>query len=146
MESTRAYFNFQLLIPSSVSHVNMNCSYNCSKLPEELQSNGDIAGLGVSRLYAHRVSVINSGLQVVLGFTLTALLSILMVISYYLFVFDPSWGLIPHEESPSSPNPVDVCVLRFRRWLPEYLDLRRFAGSNAERAFYKVTGCLGVST
>ncbi|EQB50616.1 hypothetical protein CGLO_09931 [Colletotrichum gloeosporioides Cg-14] len=99
----------------------MSFSYNaCSQIPESLEPYGDIAGLGV-----------------VLSFVISAWLTILVLVGYYVFAFDPDVDPFQRNRStttPYSPNPLDVLIAKYTKYLRV---LKDFKGSLAEDAFHK---------
>lgn len=81
------------------------CNYDCSGVSEELQSNPDISGIGV-----------------ILGSTITAGLSVLLVVFYYVFAFRPGDSHVraeqapaTHERSRGGRNAMDSSILRLIR-------------------------------
>ncbi|KAK2014561.1 hypothetical protein LZ32DRAFT_673911 [Colletotrichum eremochloae] len=86
---------------------------NCSQLPGPLEPYGDIAGLGV-----------------ILGFVVSAWLTVLILVAYYIFAFDPNGDpfLNPDEQNSTTtlhaPNPADKIG-------------KNFKGGPVENAFYK---------
>ncbi|KAG7044905.1 hypothetical protein JMJ77_0004364 [Colletotrichum scovillei] len=104
-------------------------NYSCSQIPEPLEAYGDITGLGV-----------------VLAFTIAAWSTILILIAYYLFGFDPS--LNPYRKMTDQgeeiipiakriPNPADQMIYkhtkRLRGWFGHHAD----EASGVEQAFHK---------
>ncbi|KAF3802443.1 hypothetical protein GCG54_00003246 [Colletotrichum gloeosporioides] len=104
----------------------MSFSYNaCSQIPESLEPYGDIAGLGV-----------------VLSFVISAWLTILVLVGYYVFAFDPDvdpFQRIRSTTTPYSPIPLDVLIAKYTKYLRV---LKDFRGSLAEDAFHKVSTCV----
>ncbi|KAF6783880.1 hypothetical protein CSOJ01_15836 [Colletotrichum sojae] len=104
----------------------MNFSFDkCSQIPAPLEPYGDISGLGV-----------------VLGFVISAWLTVLLLIAYYFFAFDPeadpfrsAGGQNESTTYSHKPNPFDVLLAGFTRRLRSR---KPFTGSTVENAFHKV--------
>ncbi|KAK1848115.1 hypothetical protein CCHR01_09231 [Colletotrichum chrysophilum] len=98
----------------------MGFSYEvCSRIPELLEPYGDVAGLGV-----------------VLSFVISAWLTVLILVAYYVFAFNPHTNPFssPDSNGPYDPNPLDVFLVKYTR----YVRIRKsFRGSLAEEAFHK---------
>ncbi|OHW93984.1 hypothetical protein CSPAE12_07335 [Colletotrichum incanum] len=97
---------------------------NCRQIPGQLDPYGDIAGLGV-----------------ILGFVISAWLTILILVAYYIFAFDPHADPFPctNNQNRSTnthvPNPLDVLVAQYTK----YLRLgKNFSGGHGDNVFHKV--------
>ncbi|WYZ36429.1 hypothetical protein EsH8_XIV_000029 [Colletotrichum jinshuiense] len=106
----------------------MPSSNNCSERPKPLEAYGDITGLGV-----------------VLGFLITAWLTVIVLITNYLLIFDPRKN--PYRKtadrgrqsrvSSRTPNPVDMTVYKSMERLRNSLLRHRQEVSVGEEAFQK---------
>lgn len=79
--------------------------------------------------------------QVVLGFLLTAGITILMLLIYYIFAYDPSLNPFRNQDSLDKnfqPNPVDVALLKCTTRLRSLCGTSNYDGSEIEEAFNKV--------
>ncbi|KAK1547057.1 hypothetical protein CPAR01_01024 [Colletotrichum paranaense] len=111
-------------------------NYSCSQIPEPLKAYGDITGLGV-----------------VLAFTIAAWSTILILIAYYLFGFDPS--LNPYRKMTNQgeeivpiatrqPNPADQMIYKHTKRLRGWFGYHPDETSGVEQAFHKVRHCHGI--
>ncbi|OQE32559.1 hypothetical protein PENFLA_c001G09056 [Penicillium flavigenum] len=89
-----------------------HCGYDCSAEPPALSPDGDITGIGIVTNY--------------IG---TASIALLVIIIYYLGVFQPSHDPFEKDDQiddPFRPNPVDEVFLRAVRWAPRRILKRTF--------------------
>lgn len=98
------------------------CSYNCWEKPGPLEENGDVSGLGV-----------------ILGFTVSGWISILLVVLYYLVAYDPyAAPLAVTARKNVSPNPIDILFLKATLPLRSRIGSRPFDRAQLQAAFNKV--------
>ncbi|KAK2029234.1 hypothetical protein LX32DRAFT_376398 [Colletotrichum zoysiae] len=95
---------------------------SCHQIPGPLEAYGDISGRGV-----------------ILGFVISAWLTILILVAYYIFAFNPhadpfSNTNAQNSSTPYNPNPVDELVARYTKYLRIG---KNFTGGPAEAAFHK---------
>ncbi|KAJ5183820.1 hypothetical protein N7492_001436 [Penicillium capsulatum] len=88
------------------------CSYDCSGPPPPLRSDNDINGIGVG-LPA----------SVIINYLATAGIAVLVILIYYFAVYEPAldaFSKLEHGVTPTPfrPNPVDVVLLQWVRYLP----------------------------
>lgn len=121
----------------------MSFSYDvCNQFPGPLEPYGDIAGLGVSLIPPKQngKDTFHTAFttQVVLAFVISVWLTILILVAYYIFAFDPDVNPFHGMRStaPHSPNPLDVLVTKYTSYLRV---LKGFTGSLAENSFHKVS-------
>lgn len=100
------------------------CRYDCSEYRVDVHEplNPDITGIGVSELMRHDLGdrLLSPG-QVLVGYTASAGLVVLIITSYYFVAHQP--GLNPFRDDEGNtvendqfkPNPVDEVVLGFCR-------------------------------
>lgn len=85
----------------------MSCSYSCSAPPPPLSPDNDITGVGV-----------------IINYTVTAGIALLVIFIHYVVVYDPShdpFQMADDSDPPFRPNPVDEVFLRGLRCWPKYL-------------------------
>lgn len=85
----------------------MSCSYNCSAPPPPLSPDNDITGVGV-----------------IINYTVTAGIALLVIFIHYVVVYDPShdpFQVADDSDPPFRPNPVDEMFLRGLRCWPTYI-------------------------
>ncbi|KAF6826628.1 hypothetical protein CPLU01_09579 [Colletotrichum plurivorum] len=106
----------------------MSFSYDkCSQLPPSLEPYGDISGLGV-----------------MLGFVISAWLTILILVAFYIFSFDPNTDPFQATRKANSndnqyshkSNPVDLLIFTYAQYLRPK-NMERFKGRSVETAFHK---------
>ncbi|TID00311.1 hypothetical protein CH35J_005070 [Colletotrichum higginsianum] len=105
----------------------MGFSYDdCRRIPGLLEPNGDIAGLGV-----------------VIGFVASAWLTVLILVAYYVFAFDPfadpfegTGRQNEQNKPPYIPNPMDLLLARYTKYLRRR---QNHTGHLIENAFHKVS-------
>ncbi|KAK1955780.1 hypothetical protein LY78DRAFT_708015 [Colletotrichum sublineola] len=106
----------------------MNFSFDhCSQIPNRLQPYGDIAGIGV-----------------IIGFVASAWLTIMILVAYYIFAFDPRAdpfegtinGIGKNNKTPYIPNPMDMLVANCTRYLRRG---QNHGGGLSESVFHKVS-------
>lgn len=97
---------------------------NCSQIPGPLKPYGDIAGLGV-----------------VIGFAASAWLTVLILVAYYAFAFDPladpfegTGRRNKQNKPPYISNPMDLLLARYTKYLRRHQD---HEGHSIENAFHK---------
>ncbi|CCF46539.1 hypothetical protein CH063_15258 [Colletotrichum higginsianum] len=121
---------------------------NCSQIPGPLEAYGDIAGLGVSH-HAFSlgkvkiVDIICRDAQVVIGFAGSAWLTVLILVAYYAFAFDPladpfegTGRQNKQNKAPYIPNPMDLLLARYTKYLRRRQNQK---GNSVENAFHKVS-------
>lgn len=99
------------------------CGYNCADPPKSLVSNTDISGIGVSTCSPGRCTVRTKlmTLQVSLAYTITAGLSVCIVLVYYVLAYRPDvhpfecyeLNTTLNDWGPKS-NPIDEYLLFWR--------------------------------
>ncbi|GJC94533.1 hypothetical protein CH63R_05153 [Colletotrichum higginsianum IMI 349063] len=111
---------------------------NCSQIPGPLEAYGDIAGLGVKI-----VDIICRDAQVVIGFAGSAWLTVLILVAYYAFAFDPladpfegTGRQNKQNKAPYIPNPMDLLLARYTKYLRRRQNQK---GNSVENAFHKVS-------
>ncbi|KAK1975473.1 hypothetical protein LZ30DRAFT_737493 [Colletotrichum cereale] len=99
---------------------------DCRRFPGPLEPYGDIAGLGV-----------------VIGFVASAWLTVLILVAYYIFAFDPltdpfhnTDSISKQNKTPYLPNPMDLLVARYTKYLRRH---QNHKGNSTENVFHKVS-------
>ncbi|KAF6783097.1 hypothetical protein CSOJ01_15941, partial [Colletotrichum sojae] len=104
----------------------MSFSYDkCSQLPAPLEPYGDISGLGV-----------------MLGFVISAWLTIFILVAFYMFSFNPRTNPFPNTDKAKlnkyqyfhKPNPADLLIFNYAQYLRPS-NTERFKGRSVEAAF-----------
>ncbi|KAJ0165912.1 hypothetical protein CTA2_9485 [Colletotrichum tanaceti] len=81
--------------------------------------------------------------QVVIGFAASAWLTVLILVAYYIFAFDPRADPFDGTDSrsgkqaktPHTPNPMDLLLFRYAEYLRKW---QNHTGNSIENAFHKV--------
>lgn len=115
----------------------------CSQIPQPLKPYGDIAGLGVgccsSSAGMKMTNNLNHVTQVILAFVISAWLTILILVAYYIFAFNPYADPFSDDTNPTTtyfPNPLDVLLAKYTKCLRTR---KNFQGGPAEKAFHEVS-------
>ncbi|KAL4800346.1 hypothetical protein BDV19DRAFT_384700 [Aspergillus venezuelensis] len=103
------------------------CSYNCSSLPSNLQSDTDITSLGV-----------------VIGYVGAAGIAVTLIMCHYFIAYSPNIdpfrdasGAPSKRDIPFKPNPVDLMILRIIKRNPSSSDSAMSHSSSLETRFTK---------